>query len=120
MSLCLVMLALTALGRVMRPLDEFTYGESWLLDGARQVARGDGLYGPADHLPLMHIAYTPLYYALVGGVQRIIGDHGYTTGRVVSLVAMLVGTCALAWTLRRLSGRWRVGLLGAGLFLTQN
>ncbi|HEY0581878.1 MAG TPA: hypothetical protein VGE94_06820, partial [Chloroflexota bacterium] len=64
MSMYLVLFALCAFGRLMRPLDEFTYGESWLLDGARQVALGQGLYAPADHVPLMHIAYTPIYYLL--------------------------------------------------------
>jgi branched-subunit amino acid transport protein len=120
MSMYLVLFVLCAFGRLMRPLDEFTYGESWLLDGARQVALGQGLYAAADHVPLMHIAYTPIYYLLVGGLQRFVGDNGYTTGRVVSLVATLVGTGALAWTIKSVSGRWSIGLLGAGLFLTQN
>jgi hypothetical protein len=68
----------------------------------------------------MHIAYTPLYYAVVGGLLRLFGDYGYTTGRLVSLAATLGGTLALAWTVRCMSGRWLVGFLGGGLFLTQN
>jgi hypothetical protein len=116
----LALFALSAAGRLARPVDEFTYGESWLLDGARRVANGDVLYAPPDQLPIMHIAYTPMYYVLVGELQRVFGDGGYTVGRVVSLAATLVGTTALMWSLRRLSGRWWVGLLGAGLFLTQN
>src|SRR6266851_1478659 len=74
----LVLFALGAAGRLLRPAEEFTYGESWLLDGARQVASGDGLYAPADQLPMMHIAYTPVYYVLVGELQRVFGDTGYT------------------------------------------
>jgi hypothetical protein len=109
-----------AASRLAQPLEELTYGESWLLDGARQVARGEGLYAPADQVPLMQIAYTPLYYLLVGGLQRLVGDNGYTLGRLVSLVATLVGASALAASLRRLTGSWLFGLLGAGLFLTQN
>jgi hypothetical protein len=116
----LILFVLCAAGRLARPYEEFTYGESWLLDGARMVAQGDGLYSPANQLPLMHIAYTPLYYAVVGGLQRIVGDSGYTIGRVVSLVATLGGSLALAWSLRCLTSRWWVGLLAAGLFLTQN
>ena len=92
----LVLFALTAADRLTRPLEELTYGESWLLDGARQVARGGGLYAAPDHLPLMQIAYTPLYYVLVGALVRVVGDHGYTLGRAVSLVATLVGSVALA------------------------
>jgi hypothetical protein len=116
----LVLFAAGAAGRLARPADEFTYGESWLLDGARRVARGEGLYAPADHLPLMHIAYTPLYYVVVGGLQRLVGESGYTVGRVVSLVATCVGAGALAWSVRCLTTRWSVGLLAAGVFLTQN
>src|SRR5947207_1960586 len=116
----LVLFALGAADRLVRPVEEFTYGESWLLDGARQVARGEGLYAAADQLPLMHIAYTPLYYAIVGGLLHVFGDNGYTVGRWVSLLATLIGALALVWSLRRLSGRWWVGLLGAGVFLTQN
>ena len=116
----LLVFAADAAGKVAHPLDEFTYGESWLLDGARQVAQGAGLYAPADQIPLMHTAYTPVYYALVGGLQRILGDSGYIVGRLVSLAATLGGATALAWSVQRLTQRWSVGLLAAGLMLTQN
>jgi hypothetical protein len=116
----LVLFAAGAAGRLARPGDEFTYGESWLLDGARRVARGEGLYAPADRIPLMHIAYTPLYYFVVGALQRFFGDSGYTIGRVVSLVATFVGAGGLVWSLRCLTSRWSLGLLAAGFFLTQN
>src|ERR1700687_2668553 len=109
-AIYLVLFVLGAAGRLVRPLDEFTYGESWLLDGARRVAQGEGLYAAPDHIPLMHIAYTPVYYAVVGGLQRLIGDSGYTTGRVVSLVATLGGATALAWIVKCLTLRWRFGL----------
>ena len=84
------------------------------------VARGEGLYASPDHLPLMQIAYTPVYYALIGLLIRLFGDSGYTLGRAVSLVAMLLGALALAWTVRRITRSWRFGLLAAGLLLTQN
>jgi hypothetical protein len=119
-TLYLVVFCLDAYSRLVRPLDEFTYGESWLLDGARRMARGEPLYTPTDQLPLMHIAYTPVYYAIVGALLRVFGDSGYTTGRAVSLAATLVGTVVLAWSMRALSGRWSIGLLAGGLFVTQN
>ena len=118
----LVLFALSTWGRLVRPLEEFTYGESWLLDGARRVARGEGLYAAADHVPLMHIAYTPLYYVVVGVAPATWSATTATrVGRVVSLVAA-------AWrhhgagrrAARASTGRWWVGLLAAGLFLTQN
>lgn len=119
-AMYLVLFAVSAAGRLASPVEEFTYGESWLLDGARGVARGEGLYASPDQLPLMHIAYAPLYYVVVGGLQRIVGDSGYTVGRVVSLVATLVGAGALTWSLKQVTARWSVGLLAAGFFLTQN
>ena len=118
--LYLALFALCAAGRLASPVEEFTYGESWLLDGARRVAHGEGLYSPPDQIPIMHIAYTPLYYGLVGALQRVVGDSGYTVGRVVSLGATLVGAGAMAWSLKRLTTRWSFGLLAAGFFLTQN
>jgi hypothetical protein len=120
LSLYCVAFTWDALGRVARPLEELIYGESWVLDGARRVAHGEVLYPPADRLPLAQTAYTPVYYIVVGELQRLLGDAGYTTGRAVSLVASLVGAALLAWSLRRLSGHWPTGLLGAGLLLTQN
>jgi hypothetical protein len=119
-GLYLLLFVVCVAGRLTRPLDELTYGESWLLDGARQIARGEGLYGPVDQIPLMQFAYMPVYYVVVGGLQRVVCDHGYTVGRLVSLVATLGGATALAWSLRRLTSRWSVGLLAAGFFLTQN
>jgi hypothetical protein len=120
LAMYLVLFGLEAAIRLARPLEELTYGESWLLDGARQVAHGQGLYAPPDRLPLMQIAYTPVYYALVGGLLRVVGDSGYTLGRAVSLVAALVGAAALAWSVRRVTRSTRFGLLAAGLLLTQN
>src|SRR5258708_10592953 len=87
----LVLFAAGAAGRLARPGDEFTYGESWLLDGARRVARGEGLYATADQIPLMHIAYTPLYYVVVGALQRFFGESRYTIGPGVSLCRTLAG-----------------------------
>src|SRR5204863_7098986 len=101
-AIYLVLFAFGAADRLVRPVEEFTYGESWLLDGARQVAHGEGLYASPDQLPLMHIAYTPLYYVIVGGLLHVFGDNGYTVGRWVSLLATLIGALALVWSLRRL------------------
>ena len=50
----------------------------------------------------------------------MIGDSGYTVGRLVSLLATVGGAVALAWSIKGLTTRWSVGLLAAGLFLTQN
>jgi hypothetical protein len=116
----LLLFALTAADRLSRPVEELTYGESWLLDGARGVAQGNGLYAAPTHLPLMQIAYTPVYYLVVGELQRAVGDHGYTVGRAVSLVATLVGMLALAWSVRCVTGFWRFGWLAAGLLVAQN
>src|ERR1051326_701041 len=82
-GLYLILFGLVAASRIARPLDEFTYGESWLLDGARRIAQGGPRSSPADQVPIMHSAYTPLYYLLVGEVERVVGDHGYTVGRLI-------------------------------------
>jgi hypothetical protein len=109
-----------AAGRLARPLDEFSYGESWLLDDARRIARGEPLYAPVDRVPITQTAYTPVYYVLVSLVQRVVGDWGYSVGRAVSLVATAASAVLLVWSVHRLSGCWAAGWLAAGLFLTQN
>jgi hypothetical protein len=120
LGMYLVLFASMAAQRLARPLEELTYGESWLLDGARRVAHGETLYAAPNNIPLMQFAYTPLYYVVVGELQHIVGDHGYTVGRAVSLTATLVGAAALMWSLGHMTGSRWVALLGAGLFLTQN
>src|SRR5215218_5607733 len=98
---------------------EFTYGESIVLAGAQRIAWGEPLYPSPDQLPLIVSAYMPLYYLLVGGLQRVFGDS-YAVGRVVSLVASFGAAALLTWSVRGVSGRSYGGLLAGGLFLTQN
>lgn len=119
-ALYLVVFALVVATRLAEPLDEIAYGESWLLDGARQLARGEGLYSPATALPLVQYAYAPLYYGVVGLLIGFVGDHGYTLGRAVSVISVGLGTLGLALSVRQLTGRLSMGLLAAGVFLTQN
>ena len=114
----LVVLGLSAAARLPLPV-EFMYGESIVLDLARRVARGEPLYPAPDRLPLAVTAYTPLYYLLVGGLQRLFGD-GYAPGRVVSLASGLGAALLLVYGVRRAGGRWPGGLLAGGFFLTQN
>jgi hypothetical protein len=120
LGLYLLAFVVSAAGRLARPLDEITYGESWLLDDARRVGRGERLYSPPDQLPITHTAYMPVYPVVVGTLQRVVGDGGYAPGRAVSLLAALVAAGALAWSVRCTTGWPRYGLLSAGLLLTQN
>ncbi len=114
----LVVFGLSAATRLPLPV-EFMYGESIVLDLTRRVARSEPLYPAPDHLPLAVTAYTPLYYLLVGGLQRLFGD-GYVPGRIVSIVSALGAVLALVYGVRRAGGRWFGGLLAGGFFLTQN
>jgi hypothetical protein len=109
---------LSAAVRLTQPF-EFVYGESIVLAVTRRVMQGEALYPPTDRLPLVVTAYTPLYYVVVGGLQRLFGD-GYAAGRAVSLIATLGAAGLLARSVRCVSGCWTGGLLAGGLFLTQN
>ena len=113
-----VVLGVSARARLHHPA-EFMYGESIVREIASRVPRGEPLYPSPDRVPLLVTAYGPVYYLLVGGVQRVLGE-GYVAGRAVSLVATVCAAGLLAWTVRSASGRWFGGLLAAGLFLTQN
>jgi hypothetical protein len=119
-ALYLLIFGMSAAARLARPLDEFSYGEAWLLDDARRVARGESLYTAPDRLPITQTAYMPVYYVVVSVLLRVFGDHGYTLGRSLSLAAMIGSALLLVWTARRLSGCATAGWLAGGLFLTQN
>jgi hypothetical protein len=114
----LVVFAASAAARLRLPV-ELMYGEAVVLAISRRIALGEPLYPAPDHAPLLVTAYGPVYYLLVGELQRLFGD-GYATGRVVSLIATLAAAATLAWSVRQVGGRWFGGLLAAGLFLTQN
>ena len=114
----LVIFGLSAAARIALPV-EFMYGESIVLDLTRRVARGETLYPAPDHLPLAVTAYTPLYYLLVGELQRLFGD-GYLPGRIASLLSALGSALVVVYGVRQAGGRWFGGLLAGGLFLTQN
>jgi hypothetical protein len=110
---------LSTFERVRSPV-EFLYGEAIVLDETRRIGLGQPLYPAPTALPLTVTAYTPLYYLLVGVLQRVSGEMGYGVGRLVSVAAVLASAGLLAWSVHRIAGRWYGGLLAAGLFLTQN
>ena len=114
----LVVFGVSAAARLARPV-EFMYGEAVVLEIVRRVAQGEALYPATDHAPFLVTAYTPLYYLIVGGLQRIFGDS-YMVGRLVSLAATLGAAAALALSARLVTDRWLPAGLAAGLFLTQN
>jgi hypothetical protein len=114
-----VVFALSAGARLPSPY-ELMYGESIVLQESRRFATGEQLYPAPTQLPLTVTAYTPLYYVLVGTLQRVFADYTYTVGRLVSLVATLGGALCLAFAIRRASGRWSAGGLAAVFLLTQN
>jgi hypothetical protein len=111
--------ALSTFEHVRAPV-EFVYGEAIVLDEARRVGTDRALYPPPTALPLTVTAYTPLYYLVVGWLQRLTGDAGFAPGRLLSVGAALASAALLAWSVRRVAGRWWGGWLAAGLFLTQN
>ena len=79
-ALYLLVFVVSSATRIARPLDEFSYGESWLLDDARRLARGEPLYAPVDRFPITQTAYTPAYYVAVSLLLRLLG------AREVSLI----------------------------------
>jgi hypothetical protein len=114
----LIIFGLSAAARLPLPA-ELMYGESIVLDLSRRVARGEALYPAPDHVPLVVTAYMPLYYLLVGSLERVFGS-GYEPGRIVSLAAAAGSALAIVASVHRVGGRWWAAWLAAGFFLTQN
>lgn len=119
MAVYLLVFGLNAATVLVSPL-EHIYGESIILAEVRRVASGQPLYQPLTDLPLTISGYMPLYYLLVGSLQRLTGLDGYGIGRTVSLTATLYSAGLVAWGVHGGARCWRGQFLAAGLFLTQN
>jgi hypothetical protein len=118
-GLYLVVAALSFYERVLDP-NEYMYGESIVLDETHRLADGQPLYTPPDALPLTVTAYPPVYYVGVGLLQQLSGDTGYSVGRTVSVAATIASVALIVWSVHRITGSAPAGLLGGGLFVTQN
>jgi hypothetical protein len=119
MALYGVVLVVSWIVRLQQPT-EFLYGEAVVLAQVRRLELGQSLYPPATELPLSVTAYTPVYYLLVALVHRLSQEQGFVVGRAISVAAMVGSAGFVMCGVRTVAGRWWGGLLGAGLFLTQN
>ena len=73
----------------------FTGGECVVAAHSTMLARDGTLYYDLNHYPYTVAPYTPLYYLLDAGLQKL-GLPAYTAGRLISFLA-LTGIVALAW-----------------------
>ena len=105
-GLIVVYLAATGLSTFERVRNgaEFLYGEAIVLDEVHRIGLGQPLYPAPTALPLTVTAYPPLYYLLVGWLQQLTGDTGYSLGRLVSVAAVLASAGLLAWSVHRVAG----------------
>ena len=92
------------------------YGEAIIYDQAARLVRGEALYQPLDRSPFTVTAYTPLYYALVAGLQSL-GGTGFAPGRILSCAAGLLAAILVGRLAARRVGDWRAGLFAGLLFL---
>ncbi|MBV9597288.1 MAG: hypothetical protein JOZ87_10515 [Chloroflexi bacterium] len=118
-AMYLVVVGITFYARVFDPT-EYVYGESIVLDETHRLGAGQPLYAPPTGLPLTVTAYPPVYYLLVGSLQQLSGNTGYSVGRIVSVAAVVASAFLIAWSVHHIATHWAAGLLAAGLFVTQN
>ncbi len=100
--------------RMLSPL-EFGFGDGMMLDHVLRVVHGQPLY-VAPTLQFIPLAYMPLYVYVVAPLVALFGPH-FWTGRLVSLLASLGLAFLTARILRHETGRWSLGIAGAGLCL---
>lgn len=93
--------------------NSFTGGECVVAAHSSMLAHDGTLYYDFHHSPYTVAPYTPLFYLLDAGLQRI-GLPIYTAGRVLSFAAAL-GIVALLWFLTLLYTKDRRGAALAGL-----
>ncbi len=93
---------------------ELEWMEGGMVDHVRRVLAGHQLYRPPS-LAFTPYLYTPLYSYVAAPVAWVLGV-GYLPLRLVSLVSALATMAVIAWWVRRETGSWWAGFVGAGLF----
>lgn len=117
-------LALVAAALVIRPVvlgvrtridfpGDLEWMEGATLITAERIRDGLPIYGePApDYIPFI---YPPLYAAIVGALGHVF-PVGYTLGRTVSVVSILIAAGALVYGARRERASWPLALSAVGL-----
>jgi hypothetical protein len=102
--------------RMLAEPGEAMYGEAIIYDQAARLHRGEPLYQPPDRPPYTVAAYTPFYYWVTAGLQRVLGP-GFWTGRALSVAAGLAVSILVGYLAANQSGDRRAGLFAALLFL---
>ena len=99
--------------RVPQQLDE---GEPLVYGLAGRHLQREPLYQPIDHLPFVQVHYTPLYYWAVAELHARVAP-GFGPGRVLSLLAGLVGAACVGYLAARRARAWWTGGFAIVLFL---
>jgi hypothetical protein len=94
---------------------EIEYGEAVIHDQAGRLVRGEPLYQDFSQPPYTVTAYTPAYYLVVAGLQRLFGP-GFLPGRVLSVLSAFSAMGTLGWLTAREAGAARPGVVAALLF----
>jgi hypothetical protein len=112
----LLALALLHAGRHLGDLSRIRHlagiwmGLAWYLDAGvfYPPLESDGCYAGTRYMPLL--------FALIAGLARITGSY-LVAAKLVALGSTLLLIAGLVLVLRRITGRWQPGLVGAGLLL---
>ncbi len=115
-SLCLFPILLYDIIRMATiiPLD---YGEGWNVVHILRLLNGNPLYVPLTALPIAPVNYPPLSFFIVGGISYLTGSV-LPTGRVVSLISLLVISYLIFRIISSLVLNKIAALLGMLLWLT--
>jgi hypothetical protein len=92
---------------------EINYNEGWNLYVTHAAMQHRGLY-PAMRTSTPAVSYPFLSFYLVGFVSHFTGDY-LLTGRLISLVALLVSCVLVGLTVKKLTGGWGPAVFG-GVF----
>jgi hypothetical protein len=95
--------------RYAAPIDS---NEGWNAIHAGRVFAGEPLYTPLIGLPLIPVNYPPLSFFIIGAIGSLTGSP-LLTGRVVSLVSLLVVAGLIHGMVIKAGSRTAAALLGA-------
>ncbi len=116
----LVLLSVLAIAALWFPLQrisqsaDINYNEGWNSYRADMAAHGDPLYAAPPRFTVTN--YPPLSFHFLGFLGKFSGDFT-AAGRWTALVSLAFLAFAMAALVRQFTGRWRLGIYAALLFV---
>ena len=96
---------------------QFDFDEGINLNATLQLAQGHNIYRLNGPEGFISAPYPPLFYIINAPISWVTGAALWP-GRLISLLSTLTIAVLAAYIVRRVTGKWGVGLLAGGLWMS--